>query len=128
MNGDSFLDINLDEFIKFHVQNKSTITIASTYVADETRYGFLKLSENSEIIDFQEKPLTPLSGWINCGIYLVKMNLIKENKQQGAFSLEKDFFPFYLGNKTQAFMVEGKFIDIGTPESYKLAQSILSKN
>lgn len=127
INGDSFLDINLNDFVRHHKEKSALISMATTFVNQETRYGFIEIDQESKVKNFQEKPQTPKNGWINCGIYIIRKELVKNTLFSGHFSLEKDFFPLHLGSNTYAYHVSGTFIDIGTPESYMLAQSILSK-
>ncbi len=41
-------------------------------------------------------------------------------------SLERDFFPSLKGGKLHAYCEEGRFIDIGTPEAYAMAESFFA--
>ena len=42
-----------------------------------------------------------------------------------AVSIEREVFPAWIGRGLHAFRTAGKFLDIGTPESYAVAQQVL---
>ena len=58
LSGDQLYRINLREFINFHKDNNSEITIASKPIRREEaeEFGMLKISEDKKILDFFEKP------------------------------------------------------------------------
>jgi glucose-1-phosphate adenylyltransferase len=58
LSGDQLFRLNLKEFVKFHLEKKSEISIASTPVAREStgNFGILKINKEQKIIDFEEKP------------------------------------------------------------------------
>ena len=65
-------------------------------------------------------------GLINGGIYLINRNIIESWNISGAFSLEKDIMEKEAGTSLLKGMVFGDvFIDIGIPEDYRKAQTIL---
>jgi NDP-sugar pyrophosphorylase family protein len=65
-------------------------------------------------------------GWINAGIYLMARSLIEEIRQ-GPVSLEREMLPRWLehGKRVFAFCQPGTFLDIGTPASYAIAESVI---
>jgi len=65
--GDGLSDVNLDELIKFHRQNKKLLTLTSVQL--EERFGLIQTEQNGEIHSFLEKP-TLDSSWINGGFFV----------------------------------------------------------
>ncbi|MGC9042422.1 MAG: glucose-1-phosphate cytidylyltransferase [Myxococcota bacterium] len=65
--GDGVGDININELLKFHRNEKTLATL--TAVQPSGRFGVLKLDGN-RIISFQEKPKGD-GGWINAGFFVL---------------------------------------------------------
>lgn len=127
-NGDSFLDINLKKLWKFHNEKGANGTIALTEVSDTSRYGRVELDENDQIVSFEEKKENRGAGYINGGIYIFKRSLLLEIPEDKNVSFEKDMFPKWIKKGLCGFKSKGKFIDIGTPQSYKMAEEFFSQN
>ncbi len=124
LNGDSYLDLDFTAMRRFHKDQNALITIACRQVEDVSRYGEIALAKGNQISAFREKCNVAKPGLINGGIYLMKHSITFPNKT--VFSLEADLFPTLLNNSIFGYACTGKFIDIGTQESYKQAQDILA--
>jgi D-glycero-alpha-D-manno-heptose 1-phosphate guanylyltransferase len=128
MNGDSYLDCDIDLLWKQHLEKKALITIACLQKQLSNRYGCIKFcEENKQIFSFVEKDDKPTKGYINGGVYIFNKILSAKFPKKSKFSLEKEVFPLFLENKLYAFPCYGKFIDIGTPASLKEAQLFFGK-
>ena len=98
-----------------------------TKVDDISRYGKVEfVPDTMQITGFYEKQDVKGEGWINAGVYLLNPALIQDFPDT-KFSLEKQVFPELLHKKIYASCSKGKFIDIGTPESYETAQEYLKE-
>ncbi|MCP5468947.1 MAG: NTP transferase domain-containing protein [Chlamydiales bacterium] len=124
LNGDSYFDIDFEEMLRQHFETEADITLACRQVEDSSRYGSLRI-EGKQLRAFEEK--RPGAGWINGGIYLMKKELLIQWPLNTPLSLEKEVFPELLLSDKAFFVYpsEGKFIDIGTPESYSQAKEIV---
>lgn len=125
-NGDSYFDFDLKKFWLFHLKKKSKASILLTRISNIDRYGQVVLNKNNRITSFQEKSAQKRTGLISSGIYLFKKSLLLKIPKGKAFSFEKELFPSLVGKNFYGFEGHGKFIDIGTPQSYKEAQSFFS--
>jgi len=123
MNGDSFLELDFCQLIRFHRQNGGCASMAIRRVPDASRYGTVRVDEHNRVIRFSEKIGIPESGLINGGVYVFDRAVLKEIGD-GPCSLEKDVLPGLLKHKVFALEQNGIFIDIGTPEDYARAQSL----
>ncbi len=123
MNGDSFMEMDFHELIRFHRAHKALATMAIRKVDDTGRYGTVHVDANGEVIGFVEKSADTSSGLVNAGVYVFNREVL-EHIPQGNASLEKDVFPKLLGQKLFALEERGMFIDIGTPEDYAKAQHL----
>lgn len=120
LNGDSYADANLAEFSLKHTQAKSSGSILLVWMSEPGRFGRVELSDDGTILSFFEKQANASAGWINAGIYLLKRDIIAAIPAGRQVSLERDLFPQWLGN-LHGVTSRGRFIDIGTPESYRQA-------
>jgi len=116
MNGDSFLDLNFEEFISFSKCKGALAALALTSVKDTTRYGRIEIDEDNVITGFSEKGKKG-QGFINGGIYYFSHEIIKEFPD-GRASLENDVFPRLIKKGLYGMRAEGFFIDIGLPQDY----------
>ena len=120
MNGDILTDLNFEEFYNLHVGRNSNFTIASYLRKDKVEYGVLIKNENSELIQFQEKPEND---------YLVSMGVYMMSKKNLAYIPYDTFFGIdHLMNalieKKQypsIFQFNGYWLDIGRPADYERA-------
>ncbi|MGA3048810.1 MAG: nucleotidyltransferase family protein [Terracidiphilus sp.] len=123
MNGDSFLEIDLHQFIQFHRNHGGLASLAVVGVQDAGRYGTVQVNAEQKVTGFLEKAGNSGPGLVNGGIYAFDPNVF-EYIPDGQASLEKDVFPRVLSKGVFALEHRGIFIDIGTPEDYTRAQQL----
>jgi D-glycero-D-manno-heptose 1,7-bisphosphate phosphatase len=93
---------------------------------DFSRYGSVKCRGNT-IIKFNEKKFC-IDGLINGGIYLINRQFIESKRLPEVFSLEKEILEKEVQtSKLKCMIFDDVFIDIGIPEDYLRAESILTK-
>jgi NDP-sugar pyrophosphorylase family protein len=123
MNGDSFLEVDFAELMRFHRTHGGLITMAVRRVTDAARYGSVQLDARNRVVGVSEKSSDSAPGLINGGVYVFNQAIL-ESLPQGPASLETDIFPSSLESGVYAFEQHGMFIDIGTPEDYARAQAL----
>jgi D-glycero-alpha-D-manno-heptose 1-phosphate guanylyltransferase len=123
MNGDSFLELDFSEFLRFHRAHDGLISLAVRTVPDAARYGTVQLDAGNRVVGFREKIGSAVPGVVNGGVYAFKRAIL-QHLPDGPGSLEKDVFPRLLGLGVYALEQRGMFIDIGTPEDYARAQTL----
>ena len=125
VNGDTFFDIDLKNFDKDHNQD-CELTIALTHISNDSRYNFIKINKNSEITSISKKQ-SEKNGLINGGIMKLQKKIFSDQKIEN-FSLEDFLFGKISFFKTSTFTTNNtKFIDIGIPEDYLHAQTLLAE-
>jgi D-glycero-alpha-D-manno-heptose 1-phosphate guanylyltransferase len=121
LNGDTFLEADYVEMMRFHAAQGARLTIAVTHQPEVARYGGVVL-EGTRIAGFEEKGRSG-PGWINAGIYVIRRDLEWPRDLPEKFSLETDFLVRELACiRPVAYKVDGRFIDIGVPEDLARAQ------
>lgn len=126
LNGDTYFDVKLDELSRFHTRNKARISIALKDLTGCDRYGTVEMSGN-RITAFREKRALA-QGRINGGTYCLDQSILKDYRPGDVFSFEKDILEKYA--ESQALFglpFTGDFLDIGVPEDYRRAESLLER-
>ncbi len=127
LNGDSYVEIDLFALEKKHRETRAAMTIVLRGVENASRYGRVKLNSDNRIVCFEEKTPEPSKGYINAGMYLIKRKLFDNVKENNVISLEKELLPVFIKEGVFGYISSGKFIDIGIPETYKIADKYLKE-
>ncbi|MBF0125980.1 MAG: nucleotidyltransferase family protein [Magnetococcales bacterium] len=124
LNGDTWFDAPLVRLAARFAQQPAGVVMAVKPMENCSRYGAIHL-DGDRITGFQEKGLQG-PGLINGGVFLLSAALREE--LTGCFSFESDFLQPRIHRMTVAAVVcEGFFIDIGIPEDYLAAQTLLTR-
>jgi D-glycero-alpha-D-manno-heptose 1-phosphate guanylyltransferase len=126
VNGDTFVDLDYRAMWSAHEADPTAMTVAVHAVPDAGRYGALDL-DGQRIRGFLEKGRSG-PGWINAGVYLLSRGLLDPQAVPTRFSFESDFLvPRVRELRPLTFRTDGVFIDIGIPEDYARAQTLLAE-
>lgn len=122
MNGDTLFDVELNELSDIYHNNNADISIALKPVANQDRYGLVKIDEDDKIVEFTEKQ--PIDkGLINGGVYASSKTFISSLDLPLKYSWEKDVLEVQTTKaKMYGFETDSYFIDIGIPTDYAKAQ------
>lgn len=124
LNGDTFLELDLAALRACWRDDRAPVVVARE-VDDTARFGRMRI-EDGQVVAFAEKGAAG-PGTINGGVYLVPRDLLDAFEPGRPFSIENDFFAPQAGRRTiRAFVARGLFVDIGVPDDYARAQSLLA--
>lgn len=126
LNGDSFCEVDLAAFWKAHLERRLPASLVLRYEQDTRRFGRVTLGSDGRLENFLEKSDLVRPGWINAGIYLLPKEWITRIPPAQPVSLERDLLPRWLGEGIHGFPSAGRFIDIGTPESFARASEFFA--
>lgn len=122
-NGDTYLDLEVD-LLEQQWQARRNPIVVGRQVPDTTRYGRLVV-DGGRITSFAEKGITG-PGLINAGCYVLSSDALARFSLNQAFSIETDYLmPEVACATVEVFVTKGMFIDIGIPEDYSRAQTLL---
>ena len=125
LNGDSYVEIDIEGLIGFHRESGGPFTIVLKEAPDCGRYGRVGVDAEGRVVSFGEKDGTaPGPGLINAGVYVFDRALF-EDEAERRLSLEAGLLPEYARQGGYGYIARGRFIDIGIPESYREAQRYL---
>lgn len=123
LNGDTIFDINYEDL--YHgLSDSQPVSVALHKIEDASRYGNVLL-KNGIVKQFCEKAGAAGPGLISGGVYAMKKSALEFLTPQHC-SIEKDMFPKLVERgKVAGQIFNGFFLDIGIPETYKAAQTML---
>lgn len=126
LNGDTWLDVDfaaMEAAAADALDNVSAV-IAVKRMRGFERYGTVDVDAGGALTAFHEKRPCE-EGLINAGVYLLRRHALDDMPEK--FSLESDYFERVVGYRSlRAVECAGGFIDIGVPEDYELAQTMLA--
>ncbi len=122
-NGDSFWNIDFADFCNFHTNNQSLASIA---LAKRTKAGssLITLADSNEISMYAEKNPDPTEGYKSAGVYIMNQKVSEYFPAKSKFSLEYDVFPALVDKRLYGYILNGEFLDFGTPEKYREALNV----
>jgi D-glycero-alpha-D-manno-heptose 1-phosphate guanylyltransferase len=126
LNGDSYIEVDIESLINFHSANNASITIVLKEISDANRYGNVTIDDQHRILSFEEKSSSNCIGLINSGVYLIKKNLFDGIEKDREISFERQILPDLIKSNAHGYITSGKFIDIGIPDDYERAQTELA--
>lgn len=125
LNGDSYCQADLTEFLNWHHDKHAAASIVLTEVPDASRFGSVETDASDRIVRFGEKNSSG-SGWINAGIYAISRHLLARIPDGVVASLEWECFSEWIADGLFGYRCGGRFLDIGTPASFAEAQEFFS--
>jgi len=126
LNGDSYVDWALVPLLELFTAKNADIVVVLQAVADVARYGSVALDHDGRITRFVEKGASAGPGLINAGVYLLRKQIVRDLAAGTAISLEREVFPRLLDRGVYGLVCKGLFIDIGIPDDFKRAQTLLA--
>ncbi|MDB5059719.1 MAG: GDP-mannose pyrophosphorylase [Chloroflexi bacterium] len=128
LNGDSFCAFDAEHMLSVKRRTGARALLWLVWALDCQRYGTVETGKDNAVLAFREKAPGFRAGAINAGVYLLQRDLLTAVPQALPRSLEIDVFPSLIGHGLYAVTGTGPFLDIGTPESYRMAESFVAEN
>lgn len=131
VNGDTLVGVSLKQLIDFHRRRDAWATLAVVKVADDSRYGSLRMDRRGRITAFVEKSNIQIlkdgkkrARPVSAGVYVLEKKVLSKIQPRRAISLEKEIFPrLPAGGRTYGYVSDTYFLDIGIPDDLRRAQS-----
>ena len=120
LNGDVLTDIDLTAQIAQHEATDATMTLALFPVEDPRAYGLVRCAPDHTVREFVEKPSADEidTNLISAGAYVVEKRVLDLMQPGLNTSIEREVFPYFIGNGLYGYEASGYWLDIGTPERY----------
>ena len=122
MNGDVLADMDLEAILRSHQDTGAAATIALHPVDNPSAYGLVETDAAGRVERFIEKPKPEeiTTNNINAGLYVLETRTLGLMPKGEAYSIERGYFPSLIatGERVQAHVHQGYWIDIGTHQKY----------
>ena len=121
LNGDVLTDLDLSALLRAHGERGAAATIGLHPVEDASAFGLVKRGALGEVLEFLEKTGERHPGEVNAGMYVLERSVLGLVPPGENVSIERDVFPRLVGAGLHGLLLEGYWVDIGTPERYRQA-------
>lgn len=126
VGGDCVYKLDYNQVLDYHIAKKADITVVCKDMPasmDISRFGVLKMNEESRIVEFEEKPMVAQSNTISTGIYVIRRRQLIEMLERCAMEDRHDFVTDILIRyknlkRIYGYKMEGYWNNISTVESY----------
>ncbi len=120
LNGDVLTDLDVTAQLALHEARGARGTLGLTPVEDPSAYGLVRTMPDGEVTGFVEKPAPEQIDThnISAGLYVLERSVLELLERGRRASIERDVFPRLVGDGLYAFVGEGYWLDIGTPERF----------
>jgi len=125
--GDILSDVDLSRLLDHHRRRRAWATVVVHRTATPERCGMCRLAPGGRLTSFIEKPRpeeVPAGSWANAAIYVLEPRVLPLIPPDRPSDFGADIFPRLIAADAPvyAYRHEGYLRDIGTLESYGLAQ------
>ena len=131
IHADNFTNIDLNDFLNFHLKSekKSIISMITFETKNPNECGIVEVDNDNIMINYHEKVENPPSSIANGAIFAFGDKFIEYFLSLPASynNFCADVVPLLKG-KVQTYFTNCFFIDIGTPNSLKLAKEFSQKD
>lgn len=130
MNADILTDLNISDFVAFHLKNNNFITLAVSdressrkllFDKEMILNGWRNEKTGEEILGNTCENLTPLAF---SGIHCINSALLKVMKRTGKFSIMEEYLDLMKDYKIKGYQHHATIVDVGRPESVLEAEKI----
>jgi len=99
---DILFELNLNQLLEFHIQNKSALTLVLKSTKNPSKYGTARM-EGNRIIGFEEKPKSSEIYLAYIGIGIAEPEALKHLEDHGKFEIQLDKIPDKTGYIYEGF-------------------------
>lgn len=126
-SGDGVYKMDFNKVLEYHIEKNADITVCYKDVKPEdddlTRFGVIKMDEESRIRDFEEKPLIAESNLVSAGIYILRrrllIELIERSAEENRYDFVTDILVRYRNIKRiYGYKIPGYWKNVSAIESY----------
>jgi len=125
-SGDCVYKMDYNKLLEYHIQKKADITVVCRDMEpgiNVERFGTIKMNEESQIQEFEEKPLVAKTNTISCGIYVIRrrqlIEMIEKCGAEGRYDFVRDILIRYKDvKKIYGYKIRDYWRNIASVEDY----------
>jgi len=127
IHADNYCLADFRDFIAAHRRRPAGCVMSMMTFRTDTpsSCGIVTLDDRNVVMDFQEKQLRPRGNLANGAVYIISPTLLEELRDAGpkVTDFSTQVLPALIG-RIFAYETSAPLIDIGTPQSYALANTL----
>ena len=124
--GDCVYKMDYNKILDYHIEKKADITVVCKDMpadVDVSRYGVVRMNEDSRIVDFEEKPMVASSNTISTGIYVLRrrqlIEMLEKTMEERRYDFVTDILIRYKNLKRiYGYKMDGYWSNIAAVDSY----------
>jgi mannose-1-phosphate guanylyltransferase len=121
---DNFALLDLSRLLAFHrACPHSILTLVAYPTENPCQCGIMELDNDGRVLSFEEKPKFPKTNLANSGIHVASSRLFDKLPAYTPADIGFHVLPNLVG-EMYGYSTSESIIDIGTPESYRIAQTM----
>ena len=125
-SGDCVYKMDYNKVLDYHIAKKADITVVCKDMdpnVDVSRFGVVRMNEDSRIVEFEEKPMVSTSHTISTGIYVLRrrqlIEMLEKCAEEDRYDLVNDVLIRYKNLKQiYGYKLENYWSNIASVESY----------
>lgn len=126
INSDLLTSIDFEKMWHLNIESGADLTMGAVPYSVSVPYAIMR-TEGTKVLGLEEKPT--YNYFINGGVYMIRRVLL-DRIPKGEYLDAPDFIESLIsdGLRVESFPIEGRWIDIGSPDDYRAANELLSVN
>lgn len=125
-SGDCVYKLDYNKVLDYHIQKKADITVVCKDMLpgeDVSRFGVVRMNEDSRIMEFEEKPMVSNYNTISAGIYIIRrrqlIEMLERCHEEGRSDFVTDILIRYKNMKQiYGYKMDTYWSNIATVDSY----------
>lgn len=125
-SGDGVYKMDYNKVLEYHIEKKADITVVCKDLdegTDISRFGTIKMNEESKIEEFEEKPVVARTNTVSCGIYVIRrrqlIELIEKCAEEDRFDFVRDVLIRYKDLKRiYGYKIKDYWMNIASVDDY----------
>ena len=125
-SGDCVYKLDYNKVLDYHIEKKADITVVCKDMpadVDVSRFGVVRMNEDSRIVEFEEKPMLSHSNTVSTGIYVLRrrqlIEMLERCHEEGRSDFVTDILIRYKNMKQiYGYKMDTYWNNIATVESY----------
>lgn len=125
-SADAVYKLDYNKVLEYHIQKNADITVVCKDLCageESSRFGTVKMNEDSRIVEFEEKPMVSESSTISTGIYVLRrrqlIDLIERCAEEERHDFVTDILIRYKNlKKIYGYKIKDYWSNIATVDSY----------
>ncbi len=125
MNSDLLTNIDFESLWRHHVDSGAVLTMATIPYTVSVPFAIIR-TDGDRVTGLEEKPT--FNHFANAGVYIIDRNVLGDIKR-GEYLDAPDFVESLIakGLKVSHFVIEGTWIDIGSPDDFRYANEVTTR-